>query len=104
MSRPRLVWILAVGLASFFHGGAALADGAGRAPAPSPGSGLDAEPIVSSDLVVAATLGVANAAGSETAKERAKALVMKATDAALADRWVEAEALFEDAWAIEKTY
>jgi hypothetical protein len=82
MSRPRLVLLLALGLSSFFvDGGAALAE---DAPSIEPSSAAREK--------------------SESVKERAKGLVMKATDAALADQWPLAEDLFRRAWEIEKTY
>jgi len=95
MSRPRSVWILALGLSSLMSGGLALADD-GRSAAPQvPEPEASPRPAAQADV---------SSSSQQSVKERAKALVMKATDAALADRWLEAEALFRDAWALEQTF
>jgi hypothetical protein len=85
MRRPRSAWILALGLSLSFYGGAALADEGEPPPASAP------DPEAVSDAAMAS-------------KQRAKELVMRATDAALADEWDAAETLFKAAWQIEKTY
>lgn len=85
MRRPRSAWILALGLSLSFYGCAAIADEGEHLPPSAP------DPEAASDAATAA-------------KQRAKELVMRATDAALADQWADAETLFKAAWQIEKTY
>lgn len=116
MNRPRLAWILAVSVSSFIVSStsAALARGgdADRAGERAPrldGAGNDgALPFNASDVIASASRADDSSDDSSVRdahpKDRSKALVMRATDAALAGRWIEAEALFRDAWAIEKTY
>jgi hypothetical protein len=67
-----------------------------------------------SAVVLGAAMGADSAAFAEpkepvsaplaAEKGRARVLVLRATDAIMADRWAEAEALLRAAWDLEKTY